>query len=120
MAPPPAADGGRSACKAPALEETEFPTMSRLTALDLRLLAGRPQRYDPDFVREHAITFDAADGLPTSLRGAVAIGVIVFAHLVPVAVLCQTQLMASCLLEYFSTVMVWDASFDPAAYFDRS
>ena len=52
----------------PTDDEEVYPPMTKLRALDLRLLAGRPPRYDPDFVDAHAITFDAADGLPPSLR----------------------------------------------------
>ena len=144
------------------MDEVTYPPMENLMGLDLRLLAGRPPRYDPDFVLENAVAFKASEGLPAALRGikpmrplkeAVVVLALLLVFLAPVAVLalplvayfsptaalalgapmaasvlaparywpaCQTAWFASWVLEYFSTVLVWDARFDPERYFERS
>ena len=49
------------------MDEVTYPPMENLMGLDLRLLAGRPPRYDPDFVLENAVAFKASEGLPAAL-----------------------------------------------------
>ena len=48
------------------MDEVTYPPMENLMGLDLRLLAGRPPRYDPDFVLENAVAFKASEGLPAA------------------------------------------------------
>ena len=78
------------------MDEVTYPPMENLMGLDLRLLAGRPPRYDPDFVLENAVAFKASEGLPAALRGikpmrplkeAVVVLALLLVFLAPVAVL---------------------------------